>query len=195
MNITTDQIKELRNATGVSVMQCKNALVEAEGDIEKAVILLRKLSKKAADKKADRELRSGVVATYVHGEGSVGSMVELLCETDFVARNEDFKVLARDIAMHVAAAAPEFVRESEIKESDKTKALEIFSGEAEGKPEELKEQIITGKLEAFFSEKTLLNQSYIKNPEMKISQLLDEAVQKFGEKVDIGRISRFSISN
>jgi len=193
MAITTEQIKELRNTTGVSIMQCKKALEEAEGDMEKAQILLRKLSKKAADKKADRELGAGTIASYIHGEGSVGSMVELLCETDFVSKNDGFKNLAKEIAMHVAASAPEFVRESDIVESDKEKALEIFSEEAEGKPEEIKEKIIQGKLDAFFAEKTLENQNYIKNPEQTIRQLLDEAVQKFGEKVEIGRISRFSI--
>jgi len=193
MAITTEQIKELRNTTGVSIMQCKKALEEAEGDMEKAQILLRKLSKKAADKKADRELGAGTIASYIHGEGSVGSMVELLCETDFVSKNDGFKNLAKEIAMHVAASAPEFVRESDIVESDKEKALEIFSEEAEGKPEEIKEKIIQGKLDAFFAEKTLENQNYIKNPGQTIRQLLDEAVQKFGEKVEIGRISRFSI--
>ncbi len=194
MAITTEQIKELRNATGVSIMQCKKALEEAEGDMEKAQILLRKLSKKAADKKADRELGAGTVASYIHGEGTVGSLVELLCETDFVSKNEDFKSLAREIAMHVAASAPEFVRESEINEGDTLKAKEIFSEEAEGKPEEIKNKIIDGKLEAYFAEKTLMKQPYIKNPEQTIEQLIEEAIQKFGEKVEIGRISRYSIS-
>lgn len=194
MEITTEQIKELRNATGVSIMQCKKALEEAGGDMEKAQILLRKQSKKAADKKADRELGAGAVASYIHGEGSVGSLVELLCETDFVSKNEEFKNLAREIAMHVAASAPQFVRESEIVESDKEKAKEIFAEEAEGKPEEIKEKIIAGKLDAFFAEKTLMKQSYIKNPDQTIEQLIEEAIQKFGEKVEIGRISRFSIS-
>lgn len=194
MAITTEQIKELRNATGVSIMQCKKALEEAEGDMEKAQILLRKLSKKAADKKADRELGAGSVASYIHGEGSVGSLVELLCETDFVSKNEEFKDLAREIAMHVAASAPEFVRESEIAEADQEKAKEIFAEEAEGKPEEIKEKIIAGKLDAYFAEKTLMKQAYIKNPEQTIEQLIEEAIQKFGEKVEIGRISRFSIS-
>ncbi len=194
MAITTEQIKELRNATGVSIMQCKKALEEAEGDMEKAQILLRKSSKKAADKKADRELGAGTIASYIHGEGSVGSMVELMCETDFVSKNEEFKFLAREIAMHVAASAPEYVRASDIAESEKVKATEIFEEEAEGKPENIKAQIIQGKLDAFFAEKTLENQKYIKNPDQTIRQLLDEAVQKFGEKVEIGRISRFSIS-
>ncbi len=194
MNITTEQVKELRNMTGVSIMQCKKALEESGGDMEKAQILLRKHSKQAADKKADRELKAGTVASYIHGEGSVGTLVELLCETDFVSKNEEFKNLAKEIAMHVAALAPQFVRDSEISEQDQEKAKEIFTEEAEGKPEEIKTKIIQGKLDAYFAEKTLLRQTYIKNPDQTISQLIEEATQKFGEKIDIGRISRFSIS-
>jgi elongation factor Ts len=194
MAITTEQIKELRNATGVSVMQCKNALEEADGDMEKAQILLRKLSKKAADKKADRELGSGVVASYIHGEGSVGSMVELLCETDFVSKNEGFKDLARDLAMHIAASAPSYVRESDIDATDQAKATEIFKEEAADKPAEMQAKIIEGKLAAYFADKTLVKQPFIKNPEKTIEQLIEEGIQKFGEKIEIGRMSRFSIS-
>jgi elongation factor Ts len=195
MAITTEQIKELRNATGVSVMQCKNALEEANGDMEKAQILLRKLSKKAADKKADRELGSGVVSSYIHGEGSVGAMVELLCETDFVSKNEGFQELARDLAMHVAASAPSYVREADIDEADKAKATETFKEEVADKPAEMQEKILEGKLAAYFADKTLVKQSFVKNPEKTIEQLIEEGIQKFGEKIEIGRISRFSISN
>jgi elongation factor Ts len=194
MAITTEQIKELRNITGVSIMQCKKALEEAEGDMEKAQILLRKLSKKAADKKADRELGAGAVASYIHGEGAVGSLVELLCETDFVSKNEGFQELAKEIAMHVAASAPEFVRESEIAEEDTVKAKELFTEEVADKPAEMQEQIIEGKLAAYFADKTLMKQPYIKSPDKTVEQLIEEAIQKFGEKVEIGRISRFSIS-
>lgn len=193
MAITTEQIKELRDLTGVSVMQCKKALEEAEGDFEKAQILLRKQSAKAADKKADRTLGAGIVATYLHGGGSVGAMIELMCETDFVAKNEDFKALAYEIAMQVAATAPEFVDASQIDEGVKAKATEIFAGEAEGKPEEIKAKIVEGKLQAYFAEKTLVNQPYIKDGEKTIGGLLQEATQKFGEKIQIGRISRFSV--
>jgi len=193
MAITTEQIKELRDLTGVSVMQCKKALEEAEGDFEKAQILLRKQSAKAADKKADRTLGAGIVATYLHGGGSVGAMIELMCETDFVAKNEDFKALAYEIAMQVAATAPEFVEASQIDEGVKAKATEIFAGEAEGKPEEIKAKIIEGKLQAYFAEKTLVNQLYIKDGEKTVGGLLQEASLKFGEKIQIGRISRFSV--
>lgn len=195
MEITTEQIKQLREATKVSVMQCKKALEEAEGDMEKAKIILRKQSAQVAAKKSDRELAAGTVASYIHTNGSVGSMVELLSETDFVSNNEEFKELAREIAMHVAASAPEFTRPEEIKEEDKTKARELFEKEAEGKPEEIREKIVSGKLESYFAEKTLLNQSYIKNPEKTIQQMIEEAIQKFGEKIEIGQIARFSIGN
>lgn len=193
MTITTEQIKELRDLTGVSVMQCKKALEEAGGDAEKAKIILRKQSAKAADKKAGRTLGSGVVASYIHGGGSVGAMIELLCETDFVAKNEEFKNLAREIAMQVAATAPDFVEASQIDENAKTKATEIFMDEAKDKPAEMKAKIVEGKLQAYFAEKTLIDQPYIKNPEQTIGGLIQEATQKFGEKIQIDRISRFSV--
>lgn len=193
MAITTEQIKELRDGTGVSVMQCKKALEEAGGDIEKAKIVLRKASAKSASKKADRTLGSGVVSSYIHAGGSVGSMVELLCETDFVAKNEEFKNLAREIAMQIAATSPEFVTAQEINEQDRIKATEIFAKEAEGKPEDIKAKIIAGKLESYFGEKTLINQPYIKNPDVTVNQMIQEAIQKFGEKIEVGRISRFAI--
>ncbi len=193
MAITTEQIKELRDLTGVSVMQCKKALEEAEGDFEKAKIILRKQSAKAADKKADRTLGAGVVASYIHSGGNVGAMIELMCETDFVSKNEEFKALAREIAMQVAATAPEFVDASQIDENVKAKAAEIFAEEAAGKPEEIKAKIIEGKLQSYFAEKTLVDQIYIKDGEKTVGGLLQEATQKFGEKIQIGRISRFSV--
>lgn len=193
MQITTEQIKELRDATGVSVMQCKKALEEAGGDLEKAKIILRKISKASAEKKADRELGSGVVASYIHGEGGIGAMVELLCETDFVARNDEFKSIARDIAMHVAAQNPEFVKMEEVPEEAKSKARELFMEEVKDKPAEMQDKILAGKLEAFIKEKVLLEQSFIKNPDVTVKDLVNEAVQKFGEKTEVGRIARFSV--
>jgi elongation factor Ts len=193
--VTTQQIKELRDTTGVSVMQCKKALEEAGGDMEKAVIILRKVSKAAADKKSDRTLGAGIIASYVHGEGSIGTMVELLCETDFVSRNEEFKALARDIAMHVAAMNPEYLKSEDIKEEDKVKARELFETEAKetGKTGDMLEKIVAGKLDSYFKEKVLLDQGYIKNPEVTIRSLVEQAVQKFGEKVELGRFVRFAV--
>ncbi len=193
MSISTEVIKQLRDATGVSIMQCKKALEEAEGDIEKAKVILQKYSKAAADKKSDRELGAGTVASYIHQGGAVGVLVELMCETDFVSKNEAFQALAKDLAMHVAALAPEFLRKEDLKEEDTIKAKEVFAEEAEGKPEEMKEKIIAGKLDAYFNEKTLLEQSFIKDPSKTIRVMLDEATQKFGEKVEITRFTRYSI--
>lgn len=194
MQITTDQIKELRDETGVSVMQCKKALEEAEGDLEKAKIILRKISKQSADKKASRTLGAGAVASYIHGNGSVGAMVELLCETDFVARNEDFKALARDLAMHITALAPEYLKIEDVKEEDKIRAKELFEKDMdEKKPKEMRDKIMEGKLSAYFGEKVLLEQTFIKNPETNIRSLVEQAIQKFGERTEIGRFVRFSI--
>lgn len=194
MEITTDQVKKLREETGVSVMQCRKALEETGGDLEKAKILLHKISKQSADKKAERVLGAGTIVSYIHGNGSVGVMLELLCETDFVARNDDFKALARDIAMHVAAMAPEYLKSSEIKEADKEKAKELFAEEAAGKPKEIQDKIIEGKLASYFGEKVLLDQAFIKNPELKIQNLVEQAIQKFGERTEIGRFVRFSLN-
>ncbi len=193
MSISTEVIKQLRDATGVSIMQCKKALEEVDGDVEKAKVILQKYSKAAADKKSDRTLGAGTVASYIHQGGAVGVLVELMCETDFVSKNEAFQALAKDIAMHVAALAPQFMRKEDLKEEDTIAAKEVFAEEVEGKPEELKEKILAGKLDAYFNEKTLLEQSFIKNPDKTIKLLIDEASQKFGEKVEITRFTRYSI--
>lgn len=197
MNITTDQIKELRDSTGVSVMQCKKALEEASGDMEKAKIILRKISKLSADKKSERTLGAGTLVSYIHSNGTVGAMLELLCETDFVARNEDFKALGRDLAMHIVAQAPEYLKIEDIPEEAKATAKDLFAKEAEeeaqNKPKEIKDKIIEGKLNSYLKEKVLLDQAFIKNPEMTIKGLLDGATQKFGERTEIGRFVRFSI--
>jgi elongation factor Ts len=193
MTVTTAQIKELREATGVSMMQCKNALEEAGGDMDKARIILQKLSSKAASKKADRDLGAGTVASYIHGGGNVGAMVELLCETDFVSKNESFQTLAREIAMQIAATNPQYVRVTEIDEVAKTKATEVFQNEILDKPAEMQEKILEGKLNNYFKEQVLLNQDYIKDPSKTVAQLLEEAIQKLGERVEIGKIARFSV--
>lgn len=193
MAITTEQVKELRDATGVSIMQCKKALEEAEGDMEKATMLLRKQSAKAASKKGDRTLGAGVVSSYIHSGGTVGSMVELMCETDFVAKNEEFVSLAHEIAMQIAATSPEFKSRDEISDEAKAKATEIFAEEAEGKPEDIKAKIIEGKLDSYFGEKTLLDQLFIKNPDITIGKMIEEAIQKFGEKIEVGRMARFGV--
>ncbi len=193
MAITTEQIKELRDMTGISVMQCKKALEEAGGDMEKAVIILRKQGAVAAAKKGDRTLGAGIIASYVHSNGKLGVMVELGCETDFVSGNPEFKTLAYDIAMHIAASNPEFLKKEEINEEVKQKATEVFAKEVEGKPEEMKAQILQGKLDAYFKDKVLLEQPFIKNPDVTVGELINGAVQKFGEKTEITRFVRFGL--
>jgi len=190
--ITTEQVKELRDKTGLSIMQCKKALEEAGGDIEKAIVILRKASGGVASKKSDRTLGAGVVASYIHSGGAVGAIVELSCETDFVAKNEEFKGIAYDIAMQVAATDPQFLKMEDITPDSKKSAMEVFSAEVEGKPEDIKEKILEGKLNSYFGEKTLLEQDFIKNPELKIKDLITGAVQKFGERIEVRRFVRFS---
>lgn len=194
MDISTERVKELRDKTGISIMQCRKALDEAGGDMEKAVIILQKQSKSIAGKKGDRSLGAGTVAAYLHSTGNVGSMVELMCETDFVAKNEEFKKLAYDIAMHVAATNPQFLKKEDINAEVRQKAAEIFAEEVKDKPENIKEKALEGKLSAYFGEQTLLDQPFIKNQDITIAGLIEGTIQKFGERIEIGRFARFSIA-
>jgi elongation factor Ts len=192
-NITTEQIKELRDMTGLSIMQCKKALEESEGDISKANILLQKKGAGIAAKKADRNLGAGRVVSYVHSTGNIASLVELLCETDFVAKNEEFGTLAYNIAMQVAATNPLYLKMSDIPEANRKEAEEVFAKEVEGKPEDMKAKILEGKLNAYFKEKVLLDQAYIKNPELTVNNLIEAFIQKFGERTEVGRFVRFGV--
>ena len=192
-NITTELIKELRDATSLSIMQCKKALEEAEGDISKATILLQKKGAGIAAKKADRNLGAGRVVSYVHSTGNIGAMVELLCETDFVAKNEEFGVLAYNIAMQIAATNPLYLKMSDIPEGVRKEAESVFAKEVEGKPEEMKAKILEGKLNSYFKEKVLMEQEYIKNPEITITGLIEGFIQKFGERTEVGRFTRFGV--
>lgn len=193
MDISPAQLKELRDATGISVMQCKKALEEAQGDMEKALIILRKKSGEAASKKSDRSFGAGAVGAYVHNTYDVAAMVLLSCETDFVSKNEEFIALARDFAMQVVATAPQYVSRDEIQEKDVEKAREVFAEEVKDKPADLQEKILQGKLDAYFKEQVLLEQAFIKNPDRTITDLLNDAVQKFGENIAIQKISRISV--
>lgn len=191
MAITIEQVKELRDKTNISVMQCKKALEEAGGDMEKAIIILQKKGAEIAAKRGDRELGASAMAAYIHSAGAVGVLVELGCETDFVSKNEDFKALAYDIAMHIAAQNPKYLKVSDISPEAREKAKEVFLPEVDGKPEELKEKILEGKLSSYFNEQVLLEQPFIKNPDVTIGKLLEGAVQKFGEKTAVVRFVRF----
>lgn len=192
-NITTEQVKELRDSTGLSIMQCKKALEEAAGDMGKAIILLQKKGVGIAAKKADRSLGAGTVVSYVHSNGTIASLVELLCETDFVAKNEEFKALAHNIAMQVAATAPLYLKMADIPTAVKKEAEEVFAKEVEGKPAEIKAKILEGKINSYFKDKVLLEQAYIKNPEVSVNGLIEAFIQKFGERTEIGRFYRLGV--
>ena len=183
-------IKKLRDETGHSISKCKEALEESGGDMEKAREVLREKGAIAAQKKADRDLGSGVVQSYIHTTNRIGTMVEFLCETDFVARNEDFVVLARDIAMHCAAFQPQYLSRERVP----AEVLEQLTNELKdeidtSKPAEVQEKILQGMLDAKLKESVLLEQGFVKDDSRTIGQLIEEAVQKFGERVEIGRFA------
>lgn len=191
MDISIDIVKQLRDRTGLSIMQCKKALEETEGDIDKAEVVLKKRSSAAAEKKSDRDLGAGVVATYVH-EGTIGAMVLLSCETDFVARNPEFPTLARDIAMHISATDPKYLSDADIAPEARAAAEAIFVEEVKDKPEEMREKILEGKMQSYFRDQVLLAQPFIKDEGKTINDLITEASQKFGERVEISKYARFS---
>lgn len=193
MEITSTQLKALRDQTGISVMQCKRALEEAGGDMDKAIIILKKKRSEAADKKSDREIGAGAVGSYVHNTNEVAAQVLLGCETDFVSKNEEFINLAKDIAMHIAATNPKYIFKSEVDEVSLTKATEVFTAEIGDKPEEMKAKILEGKMASYFKEQILMEQDFIKNPETTIAEMINGAVQKFGENVTIVKFSRLSV--
>jgi len=191
MDITTNSIKELRDQTGVSVMQCKKALEEAGGDLAKAVVILKKHSAAAADKKADRAIAAGAIGSYVH-DAAVGAMVLLSCETDFVAKNPEFIALARELAMQVAATNPTYVTTDEVSAEAKETATAVFQKEISDKPEVMQAKILEGKLASYFSDQVLLEQPFIKDESKTVHDLLNEATQKFGERVLVSRFARLS---
>lgn len=193
MAITTDVVKQLRDETGVSVMQCKKALEDAGGDIEQAKLLLRKASQGAARKKADRTLGAGIAAAYTHAGGSVVGAVILACETDFVSKNPDFQRLAYDIAMHVAAMNPQFRAREDVGEADMKSMREAFAKEVQNVPEVARAKALEGKVESYLRERTLLEQPFVKDPSQTIRSLLDSAIQKFGEKIEVLRFERLSV--
>jgi elongation factor Ts len=193
MTITAAQVKELREKTGVGMMKCKKALTDAGGDIAAAEKLLRSQGAATASKKAGRATGEGLVASYIHTGGKIGVLVEVNCETDFAARGDDFNQLVRDIAMHVAAAAPRFVRREDVPEAVLTEEREIFREQAikTGKPEKVVDKIVEGKLDKFFAENCLLEQAYVKDQDKTVGQLITDAVAKIGENIQFRRFSRF----
>lgn len=174
-------------------MQCKKALEEVDGDLEKALIILKKKSSEIAAKKSDRELGAGAIGSYLHNNGTVAAMVVLSCETDFVSQNEEFRALAKEIAMQVAAMNPAYVSTEDVPEEEMQKAREVFAKDVEGKPEDIQEKIMEGKLASHFGDQVLLAQPTVKNPDTTIGNLLTEATQKFGERIVVSQMVRLSV--
>ena len=191
--ITAKIVNELRNRTGAGLMTCKGALVEANGDMEAAAEILRKKGVATRDKKAGRAASQGTIASYIHMGGKIGVLVEVNCESDFVAKNELFQAFARDIAMHIAAAAPRFLTREEVPAEEIEKEAEIVKAQCEGKPAAAIEKIVQGKLEKFYSEVCLIDQPFVKDDKKKINDLITEQVTKTGENIKISRFSRFQV--
>jgi elongation factor Ts len=191
--ITPEQVKELRGKTGAGVMDCKKALVEADGDMEKAIILLREKGLAKAAKKQSRSASEGIIESYIHGNGRIGVLVEVNCETDFVARNEEFKNFAKDIAMQVAASNPKYLSREDVPAEVIEKEKEILRAQAlnEGKPEKVVEKIVDGRIEKYYEENCLLEQPFIKDPDKKISQFIMEKIAVIGENITVSRFVRF----
>lgn len=195
MKITSQMVKELRDKTNAGMMDCKRALGETDGDIEKAVDLLRQKGLAVAQKRADRATSEGVVECYIHAGSKLGVMVEVGCETDFVAKTDDFVSFAKDIAMHVAAACPVGVSREEVPAELVERETEIYRAQAldSGKPENIVDKIISGKIEKYLSEISLLDQKFVKNPDLSVQDLLNELIAKMGENISIKRFARFQI--
>ena len=193
--ITASSVADLRKTTGAGLMDCKKALVETGGDFDAAVDLLRKKGVATAAKKAGRDASEGIIETYIHTGGKVGVMIELNCETDFVAKNEDFQAFARDICMHIAAAGPTCVSREEVPEADLEKEREIAMAQAEGKPPQAIQKIVEGKLEKYFSQICLLDQPFVKDPDKSVKDLLTERIAAVGENMIVRRFARFAVGD
>ena len=196
-NISAAQVKELREKTGAPMMDCKQALTEAKGDLEQAIVLLRKKGVSVAAKKATRVTSEGSIASYIHAGGKIGVLVEVNCESDFVARTEDFKELVHDIAMHIAASDPKFVRKEDVTPEAFEREKDIYRAQAAatGKPAPVVEEIVAGKMEKFYEEVCLLEQPFIKDQTISISQLIAAKVGKLGENIAVRRYARFKVGD
>jgi elongation factor Ts len=194
-SITADMVKQLRDKTAAGMMDCKQALTECGGDMEKAIDFLRQKGLATAAKRADRSMSEGAIVPYIHTGGKIGVLVEINCETDFVAKNEDFQAFAKNIAMHVAAMNPVGIQSEDVPEELIEREKAIYKAQAleMGKPEKMIEKIVEGKLNKFFKDSCLLNQAYVKDPNITVSDLLNELIAKIGENISIKRFVRFQI--
>ena len=195
VNISAAQVKELRDKTGAPMMDCKQALTEAKGDLDQAVILLRKRGVSVATKKATRVTSEGSVASYIHAGGKIGVLLEVNCESDFVARTEDFKELVHDIAMHVAASDPTFIRKEDVTPEAYEREKDIYRAQAAAtsKPPQVVEKIVEGKMSKFYEEVCLYEQPFIKDQTISISQLIASKIGKLGENIAVRRFARFKV--
>ena len=195
MEVSASAVKELREKTGAGMMDCKKALAETGGDVQKAIDHLRQKGLAAAAKKADRVAADGAVGAYVHPGGKIGVLVEINCETDFVARTAEFQSLLKDIAMQVAAANPRYLRREEVPAAELDKEKEIYRQQAleTGKPEKVIDKIVEGKLERFYAEACLLEQAFIKDPDKKVTDIVNESIGRLGENIQIRRFSRYHL--
>ncbi|ACV58446.1 MULTISPECIES: translation elongation factor Ts [Alicyclobacillus] len=193
--ITAAMVKELRERTGAGMMDCKKALTEAGGDMEQAIVILRERGLAQAAKKAGRIAAEGVVEAYIHGGGRIGVLVEVNCETDFVAKNEEFRAFVKDIAMHIAASNPQYVRREEVPQDVIEREREILRAQTlnEGKPEHVVDKIVEGRLEKFFKENCLLEQPFVKDPDKTVDTLVKEKIATIGENISIRRFARFVV--
>ncbi len=195
VNISASQVKELREKTGAPMMDCKQALTEAKGDMEQAVVVLRKKGVSVAAKKAARVTSEGSVASYIHAGGKIGVLVEINCESDFVARTEDFKELVHDIAMHIAASDPKYIRKEDVTPEAYEREKDIFRAQAiaSGKPANIAEKMVEGKMAKFYEEVCLLEQPFIKDQTVSIAQLIAAKIGKLGENIAVRRFARFKV--
>jgi elongation factor Ts len=195
MEISADKVKELRQRTGIGVMECKEALAECEGDIERAIAALRKKGAARAQAKMDREASQGLVHAYIHAEGRIGVLVEVNCESDFVARNDEFKELAKNVAMQIAAANPRFVSSADIPAAELEQEKEIIRAQLKDtkKPPQIIEKIVEGKLKKYYEEVCLLDQPFIRDDKQTVQQVIASAIAKFGENIKVRRFARFEL--
>ena len=193
--ISADLVKQLREKTGAGIMDCKTALSDNSGDMEKAIEFLRKKGLATAAKRAGRAVSEGTIQSYIHTGGKLGVMVEVGCETDFVAKNEDFQEFARNIAMHIAASNPLGISPEDIPQETLDKEMEIYKAQAKetGKPDNILEKIAQGKLQKFIKENCLMDQPYVRNPDISVADLLNELIAKIGENITIKRFARFQV--
>jgi elongation factor Ts len=195
MELNATVVKELREKTGAGFLDCKKALAETGGNLERAVDYLRQKGLAAAAKKADRVAADGAVGAYVHPGGKIGVLVEINCQTDFVARTTEFQTLLKDMAMQIAAASPRYVKREDVSVDEIEKEREIYRGQAleSGKPEKVVEKIVEGKMERFYSEVCLLEQAFIKDPDRKVSDTINDAITRLGEKIEVRRFTRYHL--